>query len=119
MLRSLGLEVVGPSNQYEDHLGLELLCLSEMCRRRAWALDMAQTAREAEAREAAQAEEDSADTVTSVLSDDEVAAFIDAHPLGWIEALEAKVQAARPDGYFAHLLVLAHALLAYHRKALG
>lgn len=119
VLRSLGLEVAGPSNQYEDHLGLELLCLSEMCRRRAWALDMAQTAREAEAREAAQAEEDSADTVTSVLSDDEVAAFIDAHPLGWIEALEAKVQDARPDGYFAHLLVLAHALLAYHREALG
>lgn len=119
VLRSLGLEVAGPSNQYEDHLGLELLCLSEMCRRRAWALDMAQTAREVEAREVAQGEEDSADAVTSVLSDDDVAAFIDAHPLGWIEALEAKVQAARPDGYFAHLLVLAHALLAYHREVLG
>lgn len=82
VLRSLGLEVAGPSNQYEDHLGLELLCLSEMCRRRAWALDMTQTAREVEVREAAQGEKDSADAVTSVLSDDEVAAFIDAASFG-------------------------------------
>lgn len=119
VLRSLGLEVAGPSNQYEDHLGLELLCLSEMCRRRAWALDMAATAREVEAREAAQAESADADVVVSALSDEEIAAFIDAHPLGWIETLETKVQAARPDGYFAHLLVLAHALLAYHRETLG
>ena len=119
VLRSLGLEVAGPSNQYEDHLGLELLCLSEMCRRRAWALDMAATAREVEAREAAQAESADADVVVSALSDEEIAAFIDAHPLGWIETLETKVQAARPDGYFAHLLVLVHALLAYHRETLG
>lgn len=119
VLRSLGLAAAGPSNQYEDHLGLELLCLSEMCRRRAWALDMAATAREVEAREIAQAREDDEDALASTLSDEEVAAFIDAHPLGWIETLEAKVQAARPDGYFAHLLVLAHALLTHHREALG
>lgn len=119
VLRGLGLEAAGPSNQYEDHLGIELLCLSEMCRRRAWALDMAATAREVATRDVAQAESAGADAAGSALSDEDAAAFIDAHPLGWIEALETKVQAARPDGYFARLLVLTHVLLAYHREMLG
>ena len=116
VLRGLGLEAAGPSNQYEDHLGIELLCLSEMCRRRAWALDLAATAREAAAREA-----EAADTaaLTRELSDDEVAAFIDGHPLGWIDTLEAKVEATYPDGYFVHLLTLTRALLAHHRSQLG
>lgn len=117
VLRSLGLEAAGPSNQYEDHLGIELLCLSEMCRRRAWACDMATVASEVAAREADASPDKGA--LVRELSDEEVAAFIDDHPLGWIEALEAKVQDAYPDGYFAHVLTLARALLAYHRSQLG
>ncbi|MCI8366387.1 MAG: molecular chaperone TorD family protein [Eggerthellaceae bacterium] len=115
VMRGLGLELAGPSRQYEDHLGLELLCLSEMCRRRAWALDLADTAREAAVRDGDPAEE----ALAEGLDDGSVAAFIDGHPLGWIGALEAKVEAARPDGYFVHLLTLARALLTHHRQQLG
>ncbi len=177
ILRDLGLKAAGPSNQYEDHMGIELLCLSEMCRRRARALDLAAIACEvatcaAATREAAtrkvkaygttaceaatrkvkaygttaceaetgadggaatrEIETDvvggaanreieagvGADTPTRELSDQEVCAFIVDHPLGWIESLEAKVEAVRPDGYFAHLLALAKALLACHRQQL-
>ena len=117
VLRGLGLQAAGPSNQYEDHLGIELLCLSEMCRRRAWALDLAAAACEAAMcdAEAAAAE----GKLARELSDEEVAAFIDAHPLGWIEALEKKVEAAYPSGYFVHLLTLTRALLTHHRGQLG
>lgn len=115
VLRGLGLEAAGPSNQYDDHLGIELLCLSEMCRRRAWALDLAATVREAAVREA---EAGDSAAVVRELSDDEVAAFIVDHPLGWIDVLEAKVETAYPDGYFVHLLTLARALLEHHRSRL-
>ena len=84
--------------------------------RRAWALDLAATAREAAPCEA---EASDAAALTRELSDAEVAAFIDDHPLGWIDALEAKVEAAYPEGYFVHLLTLARALLAHHRSQLG
>ena len=32
-LRALGLELCNENNQYEDHVGIELLYLSELCRR--------------------------------------------------------------------------------------
>lgn len=48
-----------------------------------------------------------------------MAAFIDGHPLGWIDALKAKVEAAFPDGYFVHLLTLMRALLLHHLSQLG
>lgn len=32
LLREAGLELSGPSNQYEDHMGVEMLLLSEYCR---------------------------------------------------------------------------------------
>ncbi|MEC4272851.1 molecular chaperone TorD family protein [Adlercreutzia sp. R25] len=113
VLRGLGLEAAGPSNQYEDHLGLELLCLSEMCRRRAWALDMAATAREVAARG------ESVDGLSRELSGEEVAAYLDEHPLGWVGALEDKVEAARPDGYYVRLLTLARSLMERHKALLG
>ena len=114
VLRSLGLEAAGPSNQYEDHLGLELLCLSEMCRRRAWALEMAQVTREVALRDPS-----ALGAVTADLSDEAVAAFIARHPLSWIAALEANVEASYPDGYFTRLLVLTRSLLDRHRQLLG
>lgn len=113
VLRGLGLEAAGPSNQYEDHLGIELLCLSEMCRRRAWALDMAATAREVAARS------ENTDGLSRELSSEEVAAYLDEHPLGWVAALEDKVEAVRPDGYYVHLLTLARSLMERHKALLG
>lgn len=113
VLRGLGLEAAGPSNQYEDHLGIELLCLSEMCRRRAWALDMAETACEVAVRDG------DTGALAHEPSDAEIATFIDAHPLAWIGALESKAEAAWPDGYYVHLLTLAKSVLARHRSLLG
>lgn len=85
-LRELGLELRNENNQYEDHLGIELLCLSELCSR----------ASREEAEAAA------------------VAAFIKERPLNWIDAFSARVMEECPDGYFAGLSAVAVALLRWH-----
>lgn len=114
VMRGMGLEAAGPSRQYEDHLGLELLCLSEMCRRRA----QAPAAAEAAARTAAPDADPAKEALAEKLEDGAVAVFIDDHPLGWIGTLEAKVEAAYPDGYFVRVLALTRALLAHHCRRL-
>ena len=119
VLRSLGLQAAGPSNQYEDHMGIELLCLSEMCRRRAWLLNVAEAAPGAAPGGEAVGGEDSESQAPCALTDETVGAFIDEHPLGWIDMLQAKVATASPEGYFDHVLALAHALLAFHREQLA
>lgn len=76
----------------EDHIGLELLYLSELCRRRA-------------------------EEATGCLVDDEVCgdeavrAFIESHPLGWVEALRSAVQESHPQGYIDGILGVAEASL--------
>ena len=76
----------------EDHIGLELLYLSELCRRRA-------------------------EETTGCLVDDEVCgdeavrAFTESHPLGWIEALRSAVQKSHPQGYIDGILGVAEASL--------
>lgn len=82
-LRELGLEVAGERNQYPDHLGIELLCLSEMCRK----------------------------VEQGEFEIDRILAFIEDHPCTWIDLLKAKVDRAYPNGYYAHLLGVAEALL--------
>lgn len=94
LLREAGLELKNENNQYEDHIGIELLYLSELCRRCAQgACDKGEGGR--------------------------MARFIAEHPLSWIEALREKVEAERSDGYFAGLLELAQGVLEWHRKALA
>lgn len=85
-LRDLGLELRNENNQYEDHLGIELLCLSKFC----------SLAAQGKAEAAA------------------VAAFIEKRPLSWIDAFSARVTEERPDGYFAGLSAVAAALLHWH-----
>ena len=97
-LREAGLEVGGPSNQYEDHLGIELLYLSELCRRRAAG---------------------EADVEDELAGDEAVSAYLAAHPLGWIDSLLTCVEGSVPSGYYAALLRGARALLAWHRGALS
>ena len=58
LLREAGLEVRNANNQYEDHMGIELLYLSELCRREA--------------------------TGESATESADIAAFIEQHPLAWI-----------------------------------
>ncbi len=84
ILRDMGLEVSNQNNQYADHMGIELLALSEMCRR----VDAGQ------------------------MNANAVSAFVHNHPGSWVQALHAKVHDAVPGGYYDHVLDLAEALLA-------
>ena len=93
LLREAGLEVRNVNNQYEDHLGIELLYLSSLC---------------------ARADADAADAPVP----ESVADFIEKHPLSWVDAFRARIAEAAPDGYFVSLAGLARALLAWHAEAL-
>lgn len=90
LLRDAGLALSNENHQYEDHLGIELLYLSELCRRIA---ENAEASREDE---------------------EAVRAFVEDHPLAWIESFHESVRAAAPDGYFDCLLALCRAVLAWH-----
>ncbi|WP_080799196.1 TorD/DmsD family molecular chaperone [Arabiibacter massiliensis] len=93
LLREAGLEVKNENNQYEDHMGIELLLLSTLCARQDAEPD-AEGARK-------------------------IAEFIDAHPLAWVGKLHARVAEEAPEGYFAALLALEEVLLRWHRAQLG
>lgn len=93
LLREAGLEVKNENNQYEDHMGIELLYLSALCAR-------------------VDAGGDDAP------APDAVAGFIESHPLSWVEAFRARIAETAPDGYFASLVGLAQAMLAWHVQAL-
>lgn len=84
LLRDAGLELSGESNQYADHMGIELLYLSELCSR------------------AARGECDS-------LS---VKQYVDEHPRDWVRAFHEKVHDAAPNGYFDHLVAVEEGLLS-------
>ena len=85
-LREVGLSVQNENHQYEDHMGIELLYLSVLCKR------------------AASGESTSED----------VCAFIEEHPLAWIGRFKDKVAAAAPGGYYQLLLELAQATMTWH-----
>lgn len=91
LLREAGLEVKNENNQYEDHLGIELLYLCELCQRAADAEDAAEGAA--------------------------VASFIEAHPLSWVGDLHDRIAQTAPEGYFAALTQLAEAVLRWHVEA--
>ena len=75
ILRQAGLEVRGASNQYADHMGLELLYIATLCDRFASAPP-------------------SADEVAMLVG------FVGTHPGAWAPAFCAAVQNAAPDGYY-------------------
>ena len=84
LLREAGLELANENNQFEDHIGIELLYLSTL------------VTRGAEGEESALGQ---------------AASFIAAHPAKWIDRLAVKVESAFPQGYFIGLLRLAKALM--------
>lgn len=92
LLREAGLEVRNENNQYEDHMGIELLYLSTLCARQAESPDA----------EAAQA----------------LATFMDEHPLAWVAKLRDRIAQESPGGYLAALVSLEGAVLAWHRSLL-
>ncbi len=75
ILREAGLAVRGPSNQYADHMGLELLYAATVCARFAHA---SPTAAEAA----------------------ELARFVGEHPASWASGFRAAIEEAAPDGYY-------------------
>lgn len=84
-LRECRLELARPGRQYEDHMGIELLLLSELCRRAG--------------------SDDGRDGAESART------FARQHSCAWIADLSEAVRAERPDGYYARLLAFANALL--------
>lgn len=94
LLRDGGLELCGKNNQYEDHMGLELLYLSEMCGRYK-----------------------NLHPVDSEVA--QMKNFIEAHPLKWIVNFCDKVEIAYPEGYFVGLLKLAKSTLSWQRELLS
>ena len=93
LLRKAGLEVNNENNQYADHIGLELLFLSELCRRRG---EGAPSLSEDE-----------------VCGDAALLVFACEHPLGWIGDLRDAVQETARGGYVDGILAVAEALLGY------
>ena len=84
LLRNAGLQLCNGNRQYEDHMGIELLLLSELCRRAA---------------------------ASDGLAAAEVSEFAADHPAAWVEGLRSAAAEAVPDGYYAGLLGVAAALL--------
>ncbi len=95
LLREAGLELRNENRQYEDHMGIELLYLSDRCR---WL---------------------SGDPVGGVDARQKLASFIDDHPLDWIEPFRDCVEEQSPYGYFSHILLVAQCLLKWHRAELS
>lgn len=82
-LHDLGLELSNENRQYEDHMGIELLYLSELCRRAGKVDGCEEQAR----------------------------LFAAKHPLSWIDAFLGRIEEASPQGYFSCLVRLEKALL--------
>lgn len=118
-LRDLGLELRNDNNQYEDHIGIELLCLSAMCARVAEGSGPASDFEGAEPENGAEGSAACNGASPAPLSPGDVAAFIAARPLSWIDALGEKVSRERPGGYIAGLVSLSAALLRRHAALLG
>lgn len=86
LLRQTGLQLCNENRQYEDHLGIELLYLSERCR-------------------AFAAREPSFEEETAVRE------FVRERPLAWIPAFHERIRQAAPHGYFDGLVELTWGLL--------
>lgn len=84
-LQEIGLKLDNKNNQYEDHIGIELLYISELCSK-------------------------GIDAVVAHKS------FIEAHPLSWIDRLQASIHAEIPGGYFDLVVGLTKELLISFKK---
>lgn len=90
VLAQMGLIVEGRSNQYADHMGIELLCLSELCRR---------------------AQGGSADALSAA------DAFLREHPASWSGEFASCIAEEAPEGYYAGVARVIDALLHWQASA--
>ncbi len=86
LLQEADLALSGPSNQYEDHIGIELLYISACCKK------FSQNA-------------------PSMDEERKLRQFIEQHPLSWIEKLYVSIAQSYPDGYYVGLAEVAWGLL--------
>lgn len=106
LLRAVGLEVRNDNNQYEDHLGIELLYLSVLCAR-VFVGDDESVGRARCAQVAGD----------GPVGSEQVREFIEEHPLNWVGAFRDRVAETFPEGYFCHVLTLAERILAWQRAS--
>ena len=124
LLAEAGLALAGESNQYADHLGIELLYLAELCHCCAAGADggASGVAGDADggssaAAVATETREDAAAAVAGAAADEPLGceerlhAFVREHPAAWAPAFRDRVAEAAPDGYFAPLAALVCDLL--------
>lgn len=116
-LKEAGLELFNENNQYEDHIGIELLLLSELCSSAVKSSGVAssepyETSIEGEtaSRKSVDAQANNEDIIEWGIFE-KAQALAQDHPASWIDKLLDKVKAAYPDGYFVCILTLAKALL--------
>ena len=103
LLAEEGLELSGRSNQYEDHMGVELLYLAALCEKAASRL--------------AGADQPGSEAAKEVAG--KVVWFIQAHPQAWIGNLRKNVDAERPDGYYSALLEYVDGALQDHSASIA
>lgn len=99
LLAEEGLKLQGEHNQFEDHMGVELLYLSVLCQK------------------AADAFADGGEDAVRPIAD-KAAWFINAHPLSWIGRFRSNVDASRPNGYYSALLEYVEGVLRDHYDSL-
>lgn len=87
LLREAGLQLSNENNQYEDHMGIELLYLSTLCQRVADLIEAG--------------EGDEADELAIQVRD-----FASDHPLAWADAFAGRIEDAFPGGYFSCVIRL-------------
>lgn len=102
-LRELGLQVLNKNNQYDDHIGIELLYISALCSSVVSSLEESSnlaTGKESDA------DKGCAEGITA--SDIE---FIQIHPLSWIGKFHEAIRKEAEGGYYDNLVRLTQALL--------
>ena len=98
-LRELGLALTNDNHQFEDHIGIELLYLSELCKHSVLSpLDQMDTMPED----------------CFIPSSEFIKEFIQNHLLKWLPRLQKVIHTEYPDGYFDLLLNYTLTLLNYH-----
>ncbi len=92
LLREAGLQLSNENNQYEDHMGIELLYLSVISGRVSEAIES----------------EGSAGSLIG-----ELGLFVKERPLSWIQMLSERVEEVFPEGYYLRLLRLVEAIVGF------
>lgn len=92
ILSSIGLDTASAGFEYPDHMGVEIMYLSILCRQM-------------------QIAKESLTTPMLEVTPEQILAFIEYHPGSWVNKLKDAVDDVLPQGYISNLLALEEALL--------